>query len=84
MFNFDIKILNKMKFGVDGFFGGWCCCTSNNNGLYLSVAKDVKSFFKQFPKINYVFIDMPIGLSDYGFKIGRYKTKRHASIQQKI
>lgn len=57
-----------MKFGVDGFSGGWCCCSSFDNSLYLSIAKDVKSFFKHFPKINYVFIDMPIGLSDYGFK----------------
>ena len=57
-----------MKFGVDGFSGGWCCCSSYNNSLYFSVMKDVKSIFKEFPKINYVFIDMPIGLSDHGFK----------------
>ena len=57
-----------MKFGVDGCSGGWCCCSSYNNSLVFYILKDVKFIFQEFPKINYLFIDIPIGLSDYGFK----------------
>ncbi|QSS97016.1 DUF429 domain-containing protein [Psychroflexus sp. ALD_RP9] len=52
---------------VDGCKGGWCIIGKINAKFIYEVSEKLEDFLKNHPEIEFVFIDIPIGLSSANF-----------------
>ncbi|SHE29546.1 Predicted nuclease (RNAse H fold) [Psychroflexus salarius] len=64
--NFQTDKINFIT--VDGCKGGWCIIGKINGQLIYEVIDKLENFLKKHPEIEFVFIDIPIGLSSANFK----------------
>ncbi len=71
----DCLLIEKPKdfAAVDGCKGGWCVIAQVEGNVITKVVKYLEEFLSNYPQIEMVFIDIPIGLSsqDYERNIDR-------------
>ncbi|MEJ2595986.1 MAG: DUF429 domain-containing protein [bacterium] len=57
-----------MIIGIDGCRSGWCVCLLGSECSEVKLFSSLHKVFTDYPEADRIFIDMPMGLSDKGFR----------------